>query len=531
MKKIFSALLLLPLFLMAQSVYLPSAHSVYQFLDRMEAKQIITDYRDAVKPLSRSDIARFLIQIDTTDQILSEVDQDQIFFYKEEFFQELQNLQYENLIEERWHLYQYQSEPANFNVDVIGGYTYHIRADKKNTNVTSNGFSTYGYVGKQLGLFFYLRDNHEAGTYLDPKHSLTPNPAVVPSRNLIPRYFEHDEIDAQVNVDVGFVTLSVEKMANTWGDGQRGSLILSDKAPSYPQIKLRAKLGKDIDFTYLHGWLYSDIIDSLRSYAVSGIDFRRIYKQKFIAAHMVEFTPWNGVDLSLGESEIYGSRNPELLYLIPIMFFKGAEHWMYDTDNSQMFFNADLNFIPDYNFYFSLFIDEFSTEDFYKTSTQRNQLGFTTGTRAYDLFMDNTEILVEYSRLNPWVYNHKFADATFQSHSVDLGHWLGQNADLFFAQVMFQPQRNLEVGLQLESWRKGGKDSTYKQYRLPTPTFLYSPLTKSQSFGIVGKYEIVRDMVIDFQVLQSRYTSEVDHGISDYAQRIDAFMGIRYNFN
>jgi len=531
MKKILFLLLFPACHLLSQTVYLPVTHRVYNFLDRMEAKKVITDYRDAVKPLSRSAIARFLIQVDTSSsQTLTEVDRDQVFFFKEEFFQELQNLQYENLIEERWHLYQYQSEPSIFNVDVIGGYTYRIRADKKNTNVTSNGISTYGYVGKQVGAFFSYRDNREAGTFLDPRHSFTPEPAVVPSRSLLPRFFEYDESNAQVNVDVGFITLTVEKMPNRWGDGQRGTLILSDKTPSYPQIKLRAKLSKDIDFTYVHGWLYSDVVDTLRSYVVSGIDYRRIYKQKYIAAHMLEITPWNGVDIALGESEIYGGRNPELLYLIPIMFFKGAEHWMGDTDNSQMFFNADLNFITNYNFYLSLFIDEFSTEDFYLSARQRNQLGFTLGTRAYDTFMKNTEILVEYTRLNPWVYNHKFADATFQSHSVDLGHWLGQNADLLFCQVLYQPLRKLEIGFQFESWRKGGKLPTSYQYQLPTPTFLYSPRTKSQSFGIVGKYEIVRDMFFDFQILQARYTNEADNGASGYARKIDAFFGLRYNF-
>ena len=45
-----------PLF--AQTVYLPATHEVYKFLDDMAAKQIISDYRDAVKPLSRQVIAK-----------------------------------------------------------------------------------------------------------------------------------------------------------------------------------------------------------------------------------------------------------------------------------------------------------------------------------------------------------------------------------------------------------------------------------------------------------------------------------------
>lgn len=537
---------MVPFYLYAQSVYLPATHQVYTYLDKMEAKQIILGYRDEMKPLTRESIAEFLIQIDTTSMTMTDIEMEEQFFYKEEFYQELVNLGYENVIEERWHLYQYIGNPGKFNFDLVGGFSYHERPDKKNTKITSNGLNAYGYIGDKTGAYFNFRDNHESGSFVDPVISVppasagviirkySPIPAEVVSRNFFPRFVEYDQIDAQLNVDLSFATISVEKMHNVWGAGERGNIILSNKAPSFPQIKLRAPLGENIDFVYIHGWLHSNMNDSIRSYNVN--DFgspltRIIYKQKFIAAHMLEFTPWDGVDIAIGESEIYGGRNPEMLYLVPFMFFKAAEHWMYDTDNSQMFLSVDLNVVRGYNFYFSVFIDEFSTEDFARSDRQRNQLAFTAGTRAYDLFLPDTKILVEYTRLNPWVYNHKYPDATFQSHSADLGHWLGQNGDMIFIQVMYQPMRKLTLGVQLESVRKGSMLPTINQYRLPTPSFLYSPLTKFQSYGIVGRYEIVRDAAIDLQLLRSRYSSEVNSGKTDYSGRLDAFLGIRYNFD
>ncbi|MDP1676930.1 MAG: capsule assembly Wzi family protein [Bacteroidota bacterium] len=540
-------LLLFPIILSSQSVYLSATHPIYKYLDKMEAKQVIVGYRDAVKPLSRETIAKFIVQIDTTSMELTQVEQEEQFYYKEEFFQELENIGYENIIEERWHLYQYKSNPGNFNIDLIGGYSYHERADGKTTKVTSNGLNAYGYLGKHVGAYFMFRDNSESGSYINSSRPLSPEPAQVIARNL-GSFINYDPIDAQVNVDFDFVTLSVEKMHNVWGSGEQGNIILSNKAPSFPQIKLRARLGENVDFTYIHGWLYSDIIDSLHSYQVSNVPgslgFRRVNRQKYIAAHMIEFTPWDGIDLSIGESEVYGSRSPELLYLIPFMFFKAGEHWMYDTDNSQMFISADLNFIKNQNYYFSLFLDEFSTEDFARTDRQRNQLGFTIGTKLYDHFISDSRILIEYTRMNPWVYNHKFSDATFQSHKINLGHWIGQNADLFSIGFNYKPIRSLEVGLVFESLRKGGKDSTIFQYKLPTPTFLYSPLTKQQTFGIVGSYEPLRDFIIDFRILQSRFTTQVtntsysysnnpnDYYIGpEFAKKWDIFIGMRYNFD
>ncbi|MFA6440563.1 MAG: hypothetical protein WCX28_14750, partial [Bacteriovoracaceae bacterium] len=111
--------IVIPFLLYSQSVYLPATHPVYHYLDKMEAKQVIVGYRDAVKPMSRETIARFIIQIDTTSLPTTAVEQEEQFYYKEEFFQELENLGYENLIEERWHLYQYKSDPGSFNVDLI----------------------------------------------------------------------------------------------------------------------------------------------------------------------------------------------------------------------------------------------------------------------------------------------------------------------------------------------------------------------------------------------------------------------------
>ncbi|MFZ4619017.1 MAG: capsule assembly Wzi family protein [Bacteroidota bacterium] len=540
-------LILFPFMMYSQSVYLAATHPVYAYLDKMEAKQIIIGYRDAVKPLSREMIARFLIQSDTTSLTMTEVEMEEQMYYKEEFYQEMENIGYENIIEERWHLFQYNSEPGRFNVDLIGGYSYHDRADGKFTKVLSNGLNVYGSLGKDIGLYFMFRDNTESGTYISASNQYSSDPAQVIARDLT-SFINYDPMDAQVNVDFSFFTLSVEKMHNVWGAGERGNLIFSTKAPSFPQIKLRAKLGENIDFTYLHGSLYSDILDSSRSYVVpdvvGGFGVRKVFRQKYIAAHMIEFTPWQGVDLSIGESEVYGSRNPELIYLIPIMFFKAGEHWMYDTDNSQMFFSADLNVVKDQNYYLTLFMDEFSTEDFLSSSRQHNQIGFTVGTKMYDTFFENTRLMVEYTRTNPWVYNHRFSDATFQSHKINLGHWIGQNADLFTFSYSFRPIRTLETGIFFESLRKGGKDSTVMQYRLPTPEFLYGPLTKKQTFGIIGSYEPERDLVIDFRFLYSRFTSQVDltsfaliknpneyYVAQDYAKKWDIFVGIRYNFD
>ncbi len=551
--------------LYSQTVYLPATHDVYGFLDRMAAKQILIDYRDAVKPLSRQAIAEFLMRVDSVGTQLTTVDRERLNFYKEEFQEEMRRLNYGNLSDERWHLYSYQGETSHVMVDLIGSMSYNHQADGTILHTLSSGIMTYGYLGNNVGAYFYYHDTHDGGSYIStlgpqsPLRPLSPLPSVVPSSsttttNGTATAYDYDVFNAQVNVDLGLVTLSGEQMQNVWGGGEAGNIILSTKAPAYPQLKLHARLGKDIDFTYIHGWLYSGVIDSSQTYNTQYFGKRPTYLNKYIAANMLEFTPWNGVNIAVGESEIYGGpgRNPELLYLLPIMLFKSAEHYLDNQDNSQIFFNFKFNVVKNFDFYLPVFLDEFSTTTFLSPSQNRNQLGFTLGGNAYDLFYHDTKINVEYTRVNPWVYNHEYAEDTYQNHGVNLGDWIGQNADLFTMSVYHRPIYNLEIGLEFQSLRKGGKESTFYQYAGGDPAFLYGPLTKQQSFGIVGTYQPLRNLFFDFHVLRTRFTTQMTSSYADntvnpgyneflnnpfdylidpgYAGKYDFLIDIRYNW-
>jgi len=553
--------LLLKMPLIAQTVYLPATHEVYHFLDAMAAKQIIHDYRDAVKPLSRHAIAMFLVQVDSLSSRLTTVEGDELRFYKEEFFQEIRSLGYGNLTDGRWHVYTYESEPTRLSIDVIGSVSENHQADGKTLSETTNGISIYGNIGNSVGAYFYYHDSHDGGSYVSTLGTqsgsqaslrpLSPLPAVVSSTpGVSTSTFDYDLFYGQVNVDYGFVTLTAEQMPNVWGSGENGNLILSNKAPAYPQLKLHARLSKDIDFTYIHGWLFSGIVDSSRSYTDERGSLRTLYMQKYIAANMLECTPWNGVNIAVGESEIYGGsgRSPELLYLIPIMLFKSAEHYLDDEDNSQIFFNFKLTAVKNFDFYLPIFVDEFRTSTFLSPTQNHNQVGFTLGGDAYDLFYHDTRINVEYTRINPWVYNHQYAEDTYQNHGVTLGDWIGQNADLFSVSVYHRPAYNLEIGLKFQSLRKGGKEDTYYQYGAPEPDFLYGPLTKEQSFGIVASYQPLRDLFVDFHAFRTRFTTGMTAAYTDvrgyneflnntfdylldpgYAGKYDILIGVRYN--
>ena len=168
--------------------------------------------------------------------------------------------------------------------------------------------------------------------------------------------------------------------------------------------------------------------------------------QKYIAANMLEMTPWDGVNIAVGESEIYGGpgRSPELAYLIPIMFFKTAEHFFDNEDNSQISFNFKINVVKNFSFYLPIFFDEFKTTTFLSPTKNHNQLGFTLGGDAYDLFYHDTRINVEYTRINPWVYNHQYAEDTVGIMVSTSAVSIRQIKDLPTVSLHHRPFFNLE---------------------------------------------------------------------------------------
>ena len=190
-----------------------------------------------------------------------------------------------------------------------------------------------------------------------------------------------------------------------WGSGVSGQLILSDKAPSFPYIKLELKPVKWLKFVYFHGWLESGIIDSstIRYNAVKG---RNSYLPvgKYIASHILSLYPWANFSFSLGESIIYSDRL-QPVYFIPILFFRAVDHYMQDSSNTgsnaQIFGNLVYKYAPyRLKFYSTLYIDELSLTEALKGGS-RSDIGYTVGIQSVDPVISNSIFTIEYTKISP----------------------------------------------------------------------------------------------------------------------------------
>jgi hypothetical protein len=507
---VFVALLLIVAQAESQTIYLNVSHEVYPFLKRMEARGLITGYRDAAKPLSRIVLAKHLKDLEGSVDHMTEMERDEYEFLKGEFNYELAMLAGDlEPSEIRWHVISetfpggiLNAEP-NFRLGQtnIGSASVRVR---------DQGIKLYGYVFDDIGYYFNFVDSREVGGAIDFVRTLTPEQGVVPTK-VTDNSLEYNNTEVQFTFHVGAFDFSLEKMQNIWGLERNGNLTLSNKAPSFPQLKMRVPVTKWMDFIYLHADLNSNIVDSSLSYRANSSAlqpiFREVDRLKYMAAHMIEVTPVRGVDFSLGESVIYSDRGPLLIYMIPIMFFKSAEHYNGDKDNIQWFANLDLNLIRNTNVYCSLFIDDLALDDLLKPDRQRNYLGFAAGFQTYDLLVRNLELTAEYTRINPWVYTHQFPATEYTNNGYVMGNWMGQNADNIFLDLSYRPVRSLSFGGSMQLMRKGGQKDIYYQYHYPSQSFLYGPLHEERSFGFHARYQFVRDGFIDVRVT-SRTTSD-----------------------
>lgn len=444
----------------SQTIYLSVSHEIYPFLKRMEARGLLVGYRDAAKPLSRIVLAKQLKKLEGAVDQMTEVERDEYEFLKGEFNYELASLEGDlEPSEIRWHVLSEKFAGGIMNLepnfrygqtDIGSGYD----------RFRDQGLKLYGYVYDDIGYYLNFVDSREVGTAINFTKALTPDPGVVPTKQTA-NSLEYDATEAQFNFHIGAFIFSLEKMQNIWGLERNGNLTFSNKAPSYPQIKMRVPVTDWMDFIYLHADLNSDVIDSSLSYYTNGSSlepiFREVDRPRYMAADMVEITATRGVNISLGESVIYSDRGPLLIYLIPIMFFKSAEHYNGDKDNIQWFGNLDLNLIRNVNVYWSLFIDDLSFDNLLIGKEHPNYFGNTVGFQTYDVLLKNVEFIAEYTRINPWVYTHEYPATTYTNDGYVMGSWMGQNSDDIYLDLSYKPIRSFQIGGTMQIFRKGGR--------------------------------------------------------------------------
>ena len=501
--------------LRAQVVYEPLYEDVYNFLRRISQKGII-EFDDLIRPLPRSYISKKLLEADSLSSRLTPLERKEIKFFLEDYYNERwleegnsKETEHLNFFgfdpADRWRMFSYGGDGFKINADLILGAEIGSVKDAKQTHFW-NGIYSYGYIYDVLGFSFDFRDNTENGTTIDKTKIFTPETGVVARTDAnFYKYpadqMEYSEARMMLATDWKWGSLAAGKDFLEWGYGDNGLLVMSQKAPSFPLIRLDINPIEWLSFNYFHAWLASNVVDTTSLYNTETGSLGYKYRNKYLASHTLTIRPTRGLDIAIGESIIY-SNNLEILYLIPITFFRLADHYLSTHineagSNSQFFSQvSSKGHIKNTHIYGTLFMDEFTLTNSFDPEKQKTQIGFTLGSSVTDLVFDNLTLKLEYTKIYPYVYQHYINTTTFESNSYVLGHWMNNNADQVFGSLQYRFIRGLEALVWARYIRQGERAEESEQFDLPQPPFLFGLRTNYTYLGAMVKYEFIHNLFI-----------------------------------
>jgi hypothetical protein len=505
--------------------------SVIEFLDRMAQKGNIV-FNNFMKPVDRTQVYYLLEQLQTNPNLLA-IEKQEVFFYislyKFDYInlnsasaKEIQpNFSYLNKnIQYQPHAFVYTDKDFRVMADPVIEFTK--QSYSKQSSISSTGFQIMGYAGKRIGFQFSVRDVNEKGDYDSTRiENNLPgfNRKSTTSNNLL----NYSQMNATISyrLNKGMITAGQDK--NVMGFGQMGNIVLSDKAPSYPFVRLQYQPTSWIKFNYMHAWLQSGVLDSTKSYGLGNTVYggkRLIYVPKFMATHFIELMPMKGLSFNIGESIVY-TDNIELPFIIPISFFKAYDNSRFGDNissgaNGQIFmgFNSR-NQLPKTHLYGQLFIDEIRVESIFNQSKSRNQWGYQLGASVTDFYLPTMTLTAEITRVNPFVYRNFIPAQNYTSAGFSLGDWMGSNANRIYLAAQYKPKAKLSVKTYYMLMDKGGPGTIQDQYfGSPQLKYGYDPIYKRNELGLEAYYELYNNVQFKFSHINTAYLYRLQKGTS-----------------
>lgn len=495
----------------AQTTYIPTGHWIYDYLNRLETRRVIPVALNSTQPMTRHELALLLEKIDTSR--LNNTEQQQLDYLRLEF-QEEWSIDENEALPSRWssitrhpwidpwlpdviyanqrNFLSYKTGPLKVFWDPIflRGRMWAAADSLDHTEKVfydTNGFRLRGTIWN-VGFYTDIRDTREWGTRRYG-HGNTTLPGFGFAQASGDQVY-HDETIAYLVYQWKNLVLQFGKDSNSWGPGHFGHMLLSQRATSYDQFKLQLSFPR-FKFTSMIGWLkhYNPFY-----YRGASID-------KMITAHRLECAPWTWLQFGIHETVIFSGRTFEPAYLNPVMFYRSAEHYLGDQDNAAMGLDAELFLLPQTKIYGELFIDDMQTQKIF-TDYYGNKIGWLAGLYHVDVFsLPNIDAVIEYARIRPYVYSHKFYTTSYTHFGTGLGHWIGPNADVLTAQLQYRPSHRFFAHATTQWYRHAESENNintggniHDPHKGTDPlnvAFLQGQKIKQWSFNVGVDYKII----------------------------------------
>jgi hypothetical protein len=195
----------------------------------------------------------------------------------------------------------------------------------------------------------------------------------------------------------------------------------------------------------------------------------------FLVAHRLEWRPVARIGIGLSEMVTTGSRPLDWTYIIPLVPLKYAEHELGDRDNSAL--SADFEaLLPGHARIFGeLFLDDWSGWDL---DFWGDKYAFSLGGEIAGLPIAGSLLQIEYARVEPWLFTHRFPGRQFQHFGALLGSSLPPDSHALRAaweqalgadldarlDYAFMQRNAVAHGTSVFDWHEAAVDGTRKEF-------------------------------------------------------------------
>ena len=458
----------------------PIDHWSYGFLERCEAKGFLRRLADGIKPFSRAEMRIALRRIQNVRDKLTDTERGELDLLRREFglddhsFSEGRSRGGRKVLFKRLNrgepLLQYASQHGWVGADFLlrnryDGFYGMGRDEVERIYRNRLGGIVWGEAWDRIGFRIAFLQTREQGT-----RNYWIRDDVLERRIEIPQLKGnladfHEGMAEIIVMPLENLRIEISKSAASWGPSRIDNLGLSNNSPTFDMIRLHGQLGI-FKLVSIAGSIRpcpdrpdspvcAGVIDSTMSYIANEIT-RAVDREKYLAAHRVEAAVADWLDIGFHEVVVYGDRGPQLTYLNPIMFYWAAQSYQGDKDNLMMGIDFDVHPGNGTKFYLSYVVDDLKklrifSDDF------ANKFSLQAGFLWTDpLHVDDTDFRVDYTRIEPWIYTHKFPINTFRHFDQSLGHPLGPNAEQWATTLVHRVNCDFSVDLGFSRIRKGG---------------------------------------------------------------------------
>jgi len=456
------------------TVNVPINHIVYNFVERFEATGLLSNMVHGIRPYSRKHVADLLTEIrnrlNTGKAGMSAVDLSYLKRFESEFAVELGLKESKNGLDRiriGQSLYRYEAEEGTFFIDFLAQSKADFFDGTKvdiNDQIfrNSSGAKIKGELGDAVGFrASFLQTREQGSRNYTWRHQVYQRPLEIPQ--LKGDVADFHEATGYAVFSFSGVDFQFGKDEAMWGPGPQDNLGLSHNAPTFTMLRMRSKIGK-LNFVSLTGALRpcparrdSPIcgdIASKESYVVNG-QSRILERQKYLSGHRIEISLMSWLDLGFHELVIYGDRSVEPTYLNPFMFYWAAQSHLGDKDNVIMGVDVDIRPIKNTRIYASYFIDDLKKAKIF-SNDYANKFSIHVGAQMVNPpGLKDGDLNLEYVRIEPWIYTHKFPINTHRHFDSPLGYNLPPNSEKYGAVLRRRLPSFITIEFGLERIRHG----------------------------------------------------------------------------